>query len=101
MQVRAATPGDREEFLARVRDSRRLHRPWVHAPATPAAYRAWLRRAGPEFIPLLACRRSDGAIVALTGGVLSALLIRRSDFIVTQGREESGRQEGAAAAGVG
>jgi len=73
VQVRAPTPGDREEFLARVRDSRRLHRPWVHAPATPAAYRAWLRRAGPEFIPLLACRRSDGAIVgvvALSGIVL-------------------------------
>jgi hypothetical protein len=42
-----------------------------------------------------------GAIVAVTGGVLSALLIRRSDFIVTQGREEAGRPEGAAAAEAG
>ena len=33
------------------------------------------------------------------GGVLSALLIRRSDFIVTQGREESARQEAAAEVG--
>ena len=39
-----------------------------------------------------------GAVVALTGGVLSALLIRRSDFIVTQGREAGARQEDAAAA---
>jgi len=42
-----------------------------------------------------------GAVVALTGGVLSALLIRRSDFIVTQGREEGARQEEAAAVEAG
>ena len=71
--LRPPTPADGPEFLARVRESRRLHRPWVHPPATAAAYRAWLARAGPEFLPLLACRASDGAMVgvlALSGIVL-------------------------------
>jgi ribosomal-protein-alanine N-acetyltransferase len=71
--LRAPTPADGEEFLARVRDSRSLHSPWVHPPSTAAAYRTWLRRASAEFVPLLACRRSDGAIVgavALSGIVL-------------------------------
>lgn len=68
--LRAPTAADRDEFLSRVRESRSLHRPWVHPPATVAAYGAWLRRAGPEFLPLLACRRGDGALVgaiALSG----------------------------------
>ncbi|HET9596997.1 MAG TPA: GNAT family protein [Anaeromyxobacteraceae bacterium] len=68
--LRGPTAADRDEFLARVRDSRSLHRPWVHPPATAAAYATWLRRAGPEFLPLLACRRGDGAlvgVVALSG----------------------------------
>jgi [ribosomal protein S5]-alanine N-acetyltransferase len=32
------------EFLAAVRRSRRLHAPWVSPPATPRAYREYLRR---------------------------------------------------------
>jgi ribosomal-protein-alanine N-acetyltransferase len=33
------------EFLAAVRQSRRLHHPWVHPPGTEAAYRAFVRRS--------------------------------------------------------
>ena len=33
-----------QEFLAAVRRSQRLHASWVSPPATPAAYRAYLRR---------------------------------------------------------
>lgn len=49
-----------------MRASRRLHRPWLAPPTTPADYDAFLRRArSEEFAPLLACRREDGAIVGI------------------------------------
>ena len=32
----------RDEFLAAVKRSRRLHAPWVHPPATPEAFNAYL-----------------------------------------------------------
>jgi ribosomal-protein-alanine N-acetyltransferase len=34
----------RDEFLAAVKRSRRLHRPWVYPPETPAAFKAYLQR---------------------------------------------------------
>jgi hypothetical protein len=34
-----------------------------------------------------------GAVVAIVGGVFSAVLIRRSDFIVSQGRERAAAAE--------
>lgn len=45
-RVRLERPSLRREaeFLALERKSRRLHRPWVTAPATSEAYRAWLKR---------------------------------------------------------
>jgi len=70
--------------------------PRVAGPS-PAAQHAYLQ----TFTSALNDLFVVGAVVALTGGVLSALLIRRSDFIVTQGREEGARQEDAAAAEAG
>jgi ribosomal-protein-alanine N-acetyltransferase len=44
--------------------SRRLHRPWLTAPATPEAVEQWLDRAsGDRAASFVACRREDGAIV--------------------------------------
>jgi ribosomal-protein-alanine N-acetyltransferase len=49
-----------------MRASRRLHRPWLAPPTTPADFDALLRRGrSEEFEPLLACRREDGAIVGI------------------------------------
>jgi ribosomal-protein-alanine N-acetyltransferase len=49
-----------------MRASRSLHRPWLAPPTTAAAFAALVRRAHDEaFDPLLACRRSDGAIVGV------------------------------------
>jgi ribosomal-protein-alanine N-acetyltransferase len=62
--IRAPTPRDEREFLAVVRESRSLHRPWVHPPDTPARYRAYLSRARrADFRAFLVCRKGDGAIV--------------------------------------
>jgi ribosomal-protein-alanine N-acetyltransferase len=62
--LRPPTDRDRDEFLAAMRSSRRLHRPWLSPPTTDAAYDRWLARVGDErHAPHLACRREDGAIV--------------------------------------
>jgi [ribosomal protein S5]-alanine N-acetyltransferase len=64
-RVELSTPGpaDQAEFLAAMRASRRLHRPWLYPPLTPEAYRAYLARLDSRKIGYLARRREDGAIV--------------------------------------
>ena len=64
--LRSPTPRDEAEFLALVRGSRALHRPWVDPPDTPARFRRYLRRCrDDDYRGLLACRREDGAIVGV------------------------------------
>ena len=79
--IRPPTPADREEYLAAMRASRKLHRPWL-APATPESFETLLRHVEDErYEPLLVCRREDGAIVGfinisqiVRGGFQSAYL---------------------------
>jgi len=63
--LRPPAAADRDAFVAAMRDSRRLHRPWVSPPATAAAFDRWLERAARDerYEPLLAVRREDGAII--------------------------------------
>jgi ribosomal-protein-alanine N-acetyltransferase len=62
--VRPLTARDRDAFIAAMRASRGLHRPWVAPPVTREAFDALVARARDEaFEALLACRREDGAIV--------------------------------------
>ncbi len=68
MRVRLETPSPkrRAEFLAAVRRSRALHARWVSPPATPTAYRAYLRRLRrPTHVGYLVCRRDSGALVGV------------------------------------
>jgi ribosomal-protein-alanine N-acetyltransferase len=61
--VRPLRPGDRDELIAAMRASRRLHGRWLSPPTTPEAFGQWLRRTREDsFVSLLACRREDGAI---------------------------------------
>jgi ribosomal-protein-alanine N-acetyltransferase len=56
--------GDREEFLAAMRASVRVHRPWLYPPATSEAFDAYLARlAGDRYEGFLARRREDQEIV--------------------------------------
>ncbi|MGE5226084.1 MAG: GNAT family N-acetyltransferase [Planctomycetaceae bacterium] len=60
--LRPLVAGDRDEFLAAERRSRRLHRPWTHAPSTPEAFARYVtidpaRRS-------LGIFRADGADLA-------------------------------------
>jgi ribosomal-protein-alanine N-acetyltransferase len=68
--LRAPAAADAAAFLAAVRASRRLHGRWVQAPATPAQFRAYLKRyatpgASATHAGLLAVRRDDGALVGV------------------------------------
>jgi ribosomal-protein-alanine N-acetyltransferase len=62
--IRPPLARDRQEFLAAMRASRRLHRGWSAPPRSPRAYAAFLRRyRRPTHVAFLACRREDGRIV--------------------------------------
>jgi len=77
VRLRAPTRNDQRAFLALVRESRSLHRPWAYPPDTPARYRAYLSRARrDDFRAFLVCRKDDGSIV----GVINASQIVRGDF---------------------
>ena len=59
----AATAGDEADFIAAMRASRTLHRPWIAMPETPAAYASYVERnASDRYDRLLLRRRSDGAL---------------------------------------
>lgn len=75
--LRPPAARDRAEFLARVRASRRLHRPWVHPPADDAPFACYLQRSRvPTNASSILCRTQDGAIV----GVINVNNIVRSAF---------------------
>lgn len=79
--MRPPTAADRTAFVAAARGSRRLHRSWVHAPDTPAAFATYLKRYAdprPEaaHAGLVAIRRTDGALV----GALNFSNIVRGPF---------------------
>ena len=62
--LRPPAPGDQEEWIAAVRRSRELHRPWIQMADTPDSYATYVKRSrAPDVAFHLACRREDGAIV--------------------------------------
>jgi [ribosomal protein S5]-alanine N-acetyltransferase len=80
--VRTPTLADEQAFIAAMRASRSLHRPWISMPETREKYAAYVARAeDPRFEPFIACRHEDGAIVGflniseiVRGGFKSAFL---------------------------
>lgn len=68
--LRYPNAADAAAFIAAAKASRRLHGRWVQAPATPAAFRAYLERfgaggPGAANVGLLAVRKEDGALVGV------------------------------------
>jgi ribosomal-protein-alanine N-acetyltransferase len=78
-RVRLSRPSARDaaEFLAAVRRSRRLHGSWVSAPATPAAYRKYLRRARRPTLAAYFIRLRDSGELA---GIVNVSEIVRGSF---------------------
>ncbi|MCN9242659.1 GNAT family N-acetyltransferase [Streptomyces sp. RY43-2] len=62
--VRPFTYEDEAEFVARVRESEELHRPWLFPPADPQAYAAYTRRLieDPTKAGFLVCEKDSGAL---------------------------------------
>jgi [ribosomal protein S5]-alanine N-acetyltransferase len=62
--LRPPTPRDRDDYMAAMRASRSLHKPWLAPPTTLEDFDALVQRArAQEFEPMLVRRREDGAIV--------------------------------------
>jgi [ribosomal protein S5]-alanine N-acetyltransferase len=66
IELRAPLPTDIPVLLHATRASRRLHSPWVKAPATTQALEAWLERSAyDDHQSLLAIRRDDRSLVGV------------------------------------
>ena len=64
--IRPPIAADARDFLKQVRRSHGLHRPWVTAPATVAAFRDYLKVINaPANRAFLICRRDDDAMVGV------------------------------------
>jgi ribosomal-protein-alanine N-acetyltransferase len=75
--LRAPSARDRDEFQGAVKRSRTLHRPWLQAPTTAAAFATYLKRLKrDDHAGFFVCRRQDNAIV----GVINLNAIVRGLF---------------------
>jgi ribosomal-protein-alanine N-acetyltransferase len=64
--LRAPAAQDQKEFVARVRQSRALHAPWVAPPATPEQFRGYVKRMqAPVHCGLLVCLKSSDEIAGV------------------------------------
>ncbi|RSS40535.1 GNAT family N-acetyltransferase [Streptomyces sp. WAC08241] len=64
--LRPFAQGDADEFTARARESRELHRPWLFPPCTPGAYAAYAGTllGDPARTGFLVCERAEGGRIA-------------------------------------
>ena len=75
--IRPVEYGDRDEFLALVRASRELHRPWAYPPERADQFDELVARSRrDDVVTLLACRTGGGEIV----GVFTISQIVRGAF---------------------
>ena len=77
LSLHAPSARDREEFLAAVERSRRLHGRWVAPPADAQAFAAYLERVGRDDAVGLLARRDDDAVLV---GALTLSQIVRGPF---------------------
>jgi ribosomal-protein-alanine N-acetyltransferase len=62
--LRPPAAEDRDAFIAAMKASAELHRPWLTPPVTAPEFDAWITRSGrADFDASLAVRSEDGAIV--------------------------------------
>ena len=66
MHLRHPRPDDEDAFIAAVRASRRLHRPWAQLPDSPSAFETLIQRQDlPSEEVYLICLNEDGALVGM------------------------------------
>lgn len=80
--IRPPVADDQAAFVAAVRRSRALHRPWTTAPDTPEKYSAWIERmTRPANHPFLVCRRDGGEFVGVINLSNVVLGLFRSGYL--------------------
>ena len=73
---------DQRQFLASVRASRALHRPWAFAPSTPEQFRSYVKRMqGPANRGFLVCERRTDAFVGVINISNIVLGLFRSGYL--------------------
>jgi ribosomal-protein-alanine N-acetyltransferase len=66
VHLRHPSPEDEDSFIAAVRASRRLHRPWAQLPDSPAAFATLIERQDvPSEEVYLICLNEGGALVGM------------------------------------
>jgi [ribosomal protein S5]-alanine N-acetyltransferase len=94
IHIRPPVAADEAAFLAAVRRSRSLHRPWTSAPDSPAKFVAWLERmAAPANHPFLVCRSDTDELVGvinLSNIVLGAFRSGYLGYYAFAGHERQG-----------
>lgn len=79
--LRRPDPKDQSAFLASVKASRALHRPWVSAPSTPRQFRSYLRRMHePANCGLLVCHRGSEQLIGVVNITNIVLGLFRSGY---------------------
>ncbi|MCE9658410.1 MAG: GNAT family N-acetyltransferase [Burkholderiales bacterium] len=82
VHLRQPVAEDQPAFLAAVRASRALHRPWTSAPDTPARFRAYLERmALPAHRAYLVCRNDTNELVGVVNLTNVVLGFFRSGYV--------------------
>src|SRR5262245_34214129 len=90
VSIRSLEAADQAAFLAAVRGSRRLHRPWVYPPDNPADFSDLLER--PDGRTYLICRNEDEALAGCASlghivfGGLRGAYLGYSAFVPHQGK---------------
>jgi|SRR5690242_733711 ribosomal-protein-alanine N-acetyltransferase len=92
--LRSPSSADEREFIAAARASTALHRPWVTPAATPATFRAYIKRMSePGQRAFLVCHRDTGAmagVINLTHIVLGSFRSGYLGYYAFAGHERSG-----------
>lgn len=92
--LREPGPEDRAAFLAGAQASRRLHRPWISAPATTAEFRTYLHKmAQPVNRAYLICRRDNhelAGVINLTNLILGGFRSGYLGYYAFAGHERQG-----------
>lgn len=93
VHLRHPHPDDEDPFIAAVRASRRLHRPWAQLPDSPSAFATLIQRQDlPSEMVYLICLNEDGALVGMANlgqilfGHLRAAYLGYSAFVPHDGR---------------
>ena len=93
VHLRHPRPDDEDPFIAAVRASRRLHRPWAQLPDSPSAFATLIQRQDlPSEEVYLICLNEDGALVGMANlgqiffGHLRGAYLGYSAFVPHDGR---------------